>query len=59
MSCVIDVAYDYDSCSFYNDKILSARKGHRCCECGDIINKGVNNEKVVGKWEGDFSEYKT
>lgn len=59
MSCVIDIDYDYGSCSFFDEKVLLARKEHRCCECGDIINKGDKYEKVVGKWEGDFIEYKT
>lgn len=59
MSCVIDIDHDSYSCSFIHTENPVARKEHRCCECGDIIRKGDKYEKVTGKWEGDFIQYKT
>lgn len=59
MPCSIDVDSDYMKCDLHVSKVVKAKKHHKCCECGNIINPGEEYEKVVGKWDGYFSEYKT
>jgi len=44
---------------FYRERIHIARKWHRCCECGSIIDPGEKYFYVTGLWDGDFSTYKT
>lgn len=59
MSCSC-IYVDTDTLAeFHSEKIQIARKQHKCCECGDIINPGEKYEYVCGCWEGDFSVYKT
>ena len=36
-----------------------ARKEHKCCECGRIINTGEKYEKIKGIWDGKALRYKT
>ena len=36
-----------------------ARKAHRCVECHDTIQPGQTYEYVTGRWEGEFSSFKT
>ena len=45
--------------TFYNEDIVTARKRHRCCECGSTIAKGERYQSVSGMWEGEFSHIKT
>src|SRR5574343_75029 len=60
MSCSIDSYDNYaHNCSFYSDKILIAKKDHKCIECGDIIKKGYSYERVTGKWDDKFHHYDT
>ncbi len=56
--CVIDVDGG-DWPEFYNKRLVVARKQHKCCECGEDILPGQQYEVVVGKWDGEFSTYKT
>lgn len=44
---------------FFNERIVTARKAHRCGECGEEIKPGQRYEYVRGCWEGDFSTHKT
>lgn len=37
----------------------TARKEHKCTECGDIIKPGEQYEKVTGLWNNKWSTYKT
>ncbi len=39
--------------------IVKARKPQTCCECGDAINPGDRYEVVSGKWEGEWSCFKS
>ncbi len=59
-TCIIG---DVDTCGdgpdFINEDIVTARKPHVCCECHGTINPGDKYEHVRGKWEGDFSTFKT
>ncbi len=41
-----------------NDMVV-ARKPHKCCECHREIAKGSRYERISGKWDGEFSAYKT
>lgn len=50
---------DYDPPEFYDRREPTARKEHRCAECGGRILPGERYERVSGKWDGDFSQFKT
>jgi hypothetical protein len=55
-----DACYcDYDQPEFWSCRTSKARKTHRCCECRSDIRIGECYETTAGKWEGDFSVYKT
>lgn len=58
MTCFIDMDVD-GSIDFVSDKIVKARKQHKCCECGDTIEPGTTYEKTVGVWDREFSTFKT
>jgi hypothetical protein len=58
MSCYCD--YDYaEYPTFYEEKMVTARRDHRCCECLGAIAKGERYERKSGKWEGQVQTYKT
>jgi hypothetical protein len=50
---------DCDVCSCAKEVIRKARKQHKCCECGNVINIGENYQYVSGIWDGEPSSYKT
>lgn len=52
-------SYDGDAPEFLTEKIVKARKEHKCCECGEKINKGEQYEKVIGKWDSGIDTIKT
>ena len=35
-----------------------ARKPHRCEWCGEVIAVGEKHARYVGKWEGDFQNWR-
>ncbi len=47
--CVCDI--EYDPPAFLCSREITARKGHRCCECGESILPGKKYEYVSGMWE--------
>jgi len=60
MSC--DCSMDTDNCGLtelYNSSFPKARKKHMCCECREVIKVGETYERVSGKWDGIFMEFKT
>ena len=54
-----DCVCDYDPPEFYSEKTRHARTKHKCYECSRAINAGETYEYVSGKWDGDFSVFKT
>lgn len=40
-------------------KIVTARKTHKCGECGCKIKSGAKYENVKGLWDGEWSTCKT
>ncbi len=60
MSFACDCSSDHDYYpDFFVEEWPVAKKEHKCCECGEAIKPGQKYHKVAGKWEGDFSTYKT
>jgi hypothetical protein len=45
--------------TMYHEEIVTARKPHRCCECGTTVAKGEKYESVSGMWDGQFDRIKT
>ncbi len=50
---------DYEPAEFYCKTDYTARKQHQCAECGRVIAAGQRYEKVVAKWDGSLSFFKT
>lgn len=57
--CVCEDWYQDDGPEFVQVKIVKARKSHVCCECVEKIEIKKQYEKVSGKWDGEFSTFKT
>ena len=55
-SCFIDVG-EYPE--FYTDKVVTAKKQHKCYECGETISIGDKYQRCSGKWDGEVLTYKT
>lgn len=55
--------YDWGDCDeypeFYDERVVKARKLHKCCECHIPIPIGVEYQRIVGKWDGQLSTFKT
>lgn len=60
-SCGVCIGGSDDSTwgEFRATSMPKARKPYKCCECRETIPKGQLYERTVGKWDGDFSVYKT
>ena len=57
-ACILR-GYD-DCCSVeLQNKMVKARKNHKCCECGRKIEKGEIYEYYVAVWDGDLGTFKT
>ena len=54
-----DCYCDYDAPEFNSTHIRTARKKHRCGECGVDILPGEKYEHVFGKWDGSVATFKT
>ena len=50
--------YDGESPDVFNSHVLTARKPHKCFECGYVIQPGDRYERVSGKWEREWSTYR-
>lgn len=49
--------WDGDPPEMYVDKMVRARKPHKCYECNRRIQPGEEYNRVVGKWDGEFGQY--
>lgn len=59
MVCCPLSGVDGESPSFFSDKIVKAKKEHRCSECKEAIPIKTQYEYASGCWDGDFQVYKT
>jgi hypothetical protein len=61
MDCHCEIGADCSDYApeLYREKKIIARKEHLCCECGELIKKGERYELAEGKWEGEWSSYRT
>ena len=50
---------DENNPEIYWESKPTARKVHKCCECGSPIDPGEKYHLVKGVWEGSFSTFKT
>ncbi len=57
--CPLSSCDDGDSPDFYNQRVLTAAKTHKCTECREPILKGSQYERVDGVWEGYWTTHKT
>ena len=48
---------DYDRPEFISETAVKARKAHECVECGATIAPGETYRRIVGKWDGEISQY--
>ena len=54
-----DCSCDYVAPTFYNQSLRTAKKQHKCEECGGPILAGEKYEYVSGLWDGYFNVFKT
>lgn len=50
--------YCEDGPDFYTERLVTARREHKCSETGAIIHKGDKYWRCVGKWDGDVQTFK-
>lgn len=55
----VDCYCDYEIPSVFSKTERSAKKEHKCDECGRRIRAGERYENVFGVWDGDASTFKT
>ena len=58
-ACFYSECYDDNYPAFVTEEWRTARKQHKCCECGDPIKPGDRYEYVCGKWDSRIDVYKT
>lgn len=54
-----DSGDDGDTPTIHEEKCVTARRTHVCCECGKDISCGDDYIRTKGLWEGSWSTYKT
>lgn len=50
---------DCEGPEFCTESVRRANKPHTCCECKGEIKVGEQHEHVAGKWDGEFSTFRT
>jgi len=58
-SCIDIDSSDYPGPKLFKEKIVKARKQHKCSECDADIQPGERYENASGVWDGEFSTHKT
>lgn len=53
IQCDCSIDHDMDV-PVYRDKIIKARKLHKCCECQSNITIGQHYERVIGMCDGHW-----
>ena len=56
---MMDCYCDYEPATVYTAVLHTARKPHKCLECGGQIAPGEKYERVFAIWEGDPATCKT
>jgi hypothetical protein len=56
--CLVDIDYS-DECHEIQCKVLTARKQHKCGECGKIVQPREKFEHFTGSDSGEFFHVKT
>lgn len=59
MECYCEPIEPEDYCSVWNVTWRKARKKHRCCECGEIIQPGQRYENIFSVFESEVTIFKT
>lgn len=47
-----------DQPNFHDERWVKARKPHRCYACSEEIRPGDRYRLLVGKWEGEFEQFR-
>lgn len=55
--CVGGYDYGDESCSFYQERDVKARKIHKCNECADEIPIGMTYRRMVGAWDRQMHSF--
>lgn len=50
---------DFESPTIFEEKHITARKSHVCCECGSTIDPGEKYQHCRGLWDGSWATYKS
>ena len=50
-----DASDDAEPLQFFDERIVRARKPHKCSECGSEIAKGESHRYIAYLFEGKFS----
>lgn len=59
MKCSKISCDDYDGPSVFTQKVVKARKLHKCCECKRAIVPGEKYLREQGKWDDTWESFKT
>ncbi|SFR15303.1 hypothetical protein [Desulfoscipio geothermicus] len=57
-NCSVDLC-DAEAPEFYREDFLTAKKAHKCTECGGEIKPGQRYRLVVGKWDRHLETFRT
>lgn len=59
--CACSLDLDVNNLPHYDvdNKLVSAKKRHKCCSCHQVISSGDKYERVKGVWDGKWKTLKT